>query len=83
MTATMPPGLWASLEKAAASISVSRATIYRLIDRGHITAVKVGTRRLVDLDSLARYLDRCRQDLAALGNPDPTEPHLSEGVTHD
>ncbi len=62
-------GRWVSIEAAAASISVSRSTMVRLIGRGLVASSKVGTRRLISADSLETYLDGQRQRLAGLGNP--------------
>lgn len=36
---------------------LSRGTIYRLIDAGHLQRVCIGTRAFVTSDSIDRYLD--------------------------
>lgn len=35
---------------------VSRATVYRLLGRGDITARKIGGRLMIELDSVERYI---------------------------
>ncbi len=51
---------WVSIEDAASHCSVSRATMYRHIDKGNVVASRFGTRRLVDLDSVDELLQRNR-----------------------
>ena len=48
----------ASIEATSAYYSVSRASIYRLIAWGDISAPRVGSRRVVDLHSVDRFLER-------------------------
>ena len=43
-----------SLDRAASMIDLSRRSLYRLIDAGELRTVKLGRRRLVPADELAR-----------------------------
>ena len=45
-----------SLERAAALVDLSRRSLYRLIDSGELRTVKVGGRRLVPAQELARLV---------------------------
>lgn len=54
--ATAPTPLLLSLNDAAKSIGVCRATFYSLLDQGLIESVKIGTRRLIVQDSLVAYV---------------------------
>lgn len=45
-----------SIAEAIRTTSLSQATIYRMIGRGEIDTVKVGTRRLVKMSSLRKIL---------------------------
>jgi excisionase family DNA binding protein len=53
---TSPTPLLLSLNEAAQSIGVCRATFYGLMDKGLIESVKIGTRRLIVQDSLVAYV---------------------------
>jgi excisionase family DNA binding protein len=46
-----------SIREAGRLLRLSRATIYRLINKGKLRAVKCGNRTLVPLDGLRRLLD--------------------------
>lgn len=48
-------------EMAAASLGLGRTTTYRLIKEGRLRSIKVGRRRLVTVDEIARFL-RDEQD---------------------
>lgn len=48
------PRLAPSLNEAAQSTTLSRRTIYNLIDTGELRTVKIGKRRLVPRDALER-----------------------------
>ncbi len=41
--------------KSAAELSVSKSTIYRLIERGHLQRVKAGRRALITVQSLDAF----------------------------
>lgn len=69
-----PPQRWLTIEATAAYASLSRATVYRLIDRSLIASSRVGSRRLVDLRSVDHYLEQCRT------NP-PAEAGLAPSAT--
>lgn len=49
--------LTCSIADAVEASGISRAQIYRMIDAGRISAVKVGERRLVKVASLVALLD--------------------------
>ncbi|MCJ8325345.1 MAG: helix-turn-helix domain-containing protein [Rhizobiales bacterium] len=57
MTRQQSP-LLLSLNDAARSIGVCRATFYNLLNQGLIKSVKIGTRRLIVQDSLFDYVER-------------------------
>ena len=71
MKATAPTTRWATIEATAAYASLSRATVYRLIDRSLIASSRVGTRRLVDLRSVDAHLEQCRTNRPVESAPDP------------
>lgn len=56
MTAKYHP-LLLSLNDAANSIGVCRATFYNLLKQDLIKSVKIGSRRLIVKDSLIAYVD--------------------------
>ena len=45
-----------SLDEAAQSLGLSRRTLYGLMDRGQLTTVKLGKRRLVPAAELERLV---------------------------
>ena len=49
-----------SLDEAARSISLSRRTLYQLIDAGMLRTVKLGRRRLVPREELERLVSGAR-----------------------
>jgi len=46
-----------SIEEAAEACGLSRATLYRLLNDGKLTTIKVGARRLVPVGSIDALLD--------------------------
>ncbi len=55
-----PPGArFADIPSTCAGFGLSRSTVYRLLDREAIRAVKVGKRRLIDLRSLDAFMAEC------------------------
>ena len=62
---------WVSIEAASFYCSVSRATVYRLIEREDIVASSIGSRRLIDLDSIDDYLARRRGGLRTISGQTP------------
>ncbi len=46
-----------SLNDAAQSLGVCRATFYKLLNQGCLESVKIGTRRLIVQDSLITYVE--------------------------
>jgi excisionase family DNA binding protein len=48
--------LTVSIAQAAATSGLSRATLYRMIDRSELDTIKVGSRRLVRVASLKALL---------------------------
>ena len=60
---------YCSVEAAASYSSVSRTTIYKLINQGEIDSANIGTRRVVDLESIDRYIER-HKDRPALPAPE-------------
>jgi excisionase family DNA binding protein len=51
-----------SVDEAATAAGISRATVYRLIDRGALHTIKLGDRRLVPREALERL---CNPERAA------------------
>jgi excisionase family DNA binding protein len=47
-----------SIEEAGYLLSVSRAYVYRLIDRGEIVAVKAGRKRFITVASIHEFVSR-------------------------
>jgi excisionase family DNA binding protein len=60
-----PPRLFFSLDEAATSLSVSRRTIYSLIDAGRLEAVKVLGRRLIAAEALQAFAESVKSKVAA------------------
>ena len=50
-----------SLDEAAQSLGLSRRTLYDLMDRGQLTTVKLGKRRLVPAAELERLVSTQNQ----------------------
>ncbi len=50
-----------SIKEAAEACGLSRATMYRLLNDGKLTTIKVGARRLVPVTSIDALLDRGAQ----------------------
>jgi len=46
--------LFISIKKSAETLGVSRSTICRLLDNGQLLSIKLGTRRLVDANSVGQ-----------------------------
>ena len=47
-----------TVDRAAASLSLSPSTVYRLIGKGELDAVKVGRATRVRVESIERLVDR-------------------------
>jgi excisionase family DNA binding protein len=59
----VPPGkLMVTVEEAAKLLSLSRAMLYRLMERRCIASVKVGTARRIPLRALQQYVDSLREE---------------------
>ena len=65
---------YASVEAAASYCSVSRTTIYKLIQTGDIDSSNVRARRVVDLESIDRYVASRRDSPAILSLPAEPPP---------
>lgn len=50
------PKLLLTLDVAADQLSVSRSTVYKLINDGVLRSVKVGKRRMIPADALPEYV---------------------------
>ncbi len=50
--------LLVTIETAAEALSVSRRTVYRLIDTGELDAISIGSARRIPIVSLQRFCDR-------------------------
>lgn len=56
--------LLVSLNTAAQTIGVCRATFYELLNQGLIESVKIGTRRLIVQESLIAYVEGLKEKTA-------------------
>jgi len=57
--------IYISIREAGGALGVSRSTIYRLMDCGHLETVKIGRRRLVRREAIAALVERGSIDMAA------------------
>lgn len=55
--------IYISIREAGSALGVSRSTIYRLMDGGHLQAVKIGRRRLIRRDAIAGLIELGTVDL--------------------
>ena len=60
-----PPRIFYGLDDVATSLSLSRRTVYSLIDAGRLDAVKVGQRRLVSAEALQAFAESVKSKVAA------------------
>lgn len=44
------------LDAVTSQLSISKATLYRMFDRGELKAVSIGRKRLVAAEELTRYV---------------------------
>ena len=49
-----------SFARAAEQLSVSRRTLERLVARDALQAIRVGRRRLIEAEELARFVEKSR-----------------------
>ena len=56
------PRLMLTIEEAARRLSVSRSTLYDLLQRGEIESVHIGSLRRVPVDCLEDFVARCRRE---------------------
>jgi excisionase family DNA binding protein len=52
----MPPTTLLTVPEAADHLRISRAMVYRLMERGELDFVKIGTRRLIPGDSIEAFI---------------------------
>lgn len=50
--------LFRTINDSAAMLGISRTTIYKLLDDGELTSVKIGKARRIPADSLAAYVQK-------------------------
>ena len=50
-----------TIDEAAASLRVSRWSVYNLIRSGQLHTIKIGRRRLVPLDALSECLEHLKE----------------------
>lgn len=55
--------IYISIREAGRALGVSRSTIYRLMDGGHLQTVKIGRRRLIRREAIAALVDLGTVDL--------------------
>jgi excisionase family DNA binding protein len=53
---TMPEPITVSVSQAVAMTGLSQATLYRMMDRDEIASVKLGGRRLLNVQSLKKLV---------------------------
>jgi excisionase family DNA binding protein len=63
---------WCTINDVAETRRISRFQIYKLINEGSVKARKLGSRTLIDLQSLDAYLDALPPAQAANGHEPPT-----------
>lgn len=51
------PKITCSVKEATDLTGLGKTTIYSLMDAGKITSIKIGTKRLIHVDSLKRLLE--------------------------
>ena len=56
-----PKRLLYNIEEAAQCLGVKRATMYKYIDRGDLERVKIGTRALISVESIERFIVLARE----------------------
>ena len=56
------PRLMLTIEEAARRLSVSRSTLYDLMQRGEVESVHIGSLRRVPVDCLEDFVARCRRE---------------------
>jgi excisionase family DNA binding protein len=56
-----------SVEQAATLLSISRAQLYRLLDRGELESVQIGRSRRISVGQIERFV----ANLEARSNPHP------------
>ncbi|MEX2375395.1 MAG: helix-turn-helix domain-containing protein [Dehalococcoidia bacterium] len=49
-----------SVEDAASALGVRRTTAWELIRRGDLRSLKIGQRRLVEVEAIQQYVERLR-----------------------
>lgn len=65
------PALVLDILEAAHLLRCGRSTIYKLLDGGHLTGIKIGRRRLVTYASVSAFVGRQSAGVAhALGGSD-------------
>ena len=47
-----------TIDGAAETLSISRSGIYRLLDRGELKAVRIGSRRMISIESIDTLLEQ-------------------------
>lgn len=55
--------IYISIREAGSALGVSRSTIYRLMDGGHLQAVNIGRRRLIRREAIAALVELGTVDL--------------------
>lgn len=58
MSTPNEPRVLLTVEQAAEQLSLSRATVYRLIKASEVASVRIGRARRVPTDALADYVHR-------------------------
>lgn len=52
------PRLLLTVEQAAESMAISRNSVYELIRSGELVSIRHGTRRLVSVEAIRRFIER-------------------------
>ena len=62
MNASFTQGSFVTVQEVAASLRVSKMTVYRLIKQGELPAVRVGRGYRIREEDVRRFLNRRRAD---------------------
>lgn len=52
------PRLLLTVEQAAEALGVGRDAVYDLINSGELTSIRIGSRRLISVEALRRFIEK-------------------------
>lgn len=56
------PRLLLTVDQAAEALAVGRDAVYDLMNAGELVSIRIGTRRLVSVEALRRFIERREAD---------------------